>query len=44
MGLAQRKSTRIKEIRMIKKIQSINPFTGDVMNEFKLLSPKKNQW
>ncbi len=41
MGLAQRKSTRIKEIRMIKKIQSINPFTGDVMNEFKLLSPKK---
>jgi succinate-semialdehyde dehydrogenase/glutarate-semialdehyde dehydrogenase len=26
---------------MVKKIQSINPFTGDVMNEFQLLSPKK---
>jgi len=26
---------------MVKKMQSINPFTGDVMNEFRLLSPKK---
>ena len=33
--------TRIKEIRMVEKIRSINPFTGDVMNEFQLLSPKQ---
>lgn len=28
---------------MAKKIQSINPFTGEVMKEFNLLSPKKIQ-
>ncbi len=33
--------TRIKEIRMVKKIRSINPFTGDVMNEFQLMSPRQ---
>ena len=26
---------------MVEKIRSINPFTGDVMNEFQLLSPKQ---